>query len=181
MSAAARLPRLRVRFPPEAWISFCCECCVCCQVEVSASSWSLVQRSFTDCRASECDREASIMRRPWPTGLDGWLLSPEGREGGKMLNTHITARSHTDDTQFSASTYCELPSLCPTLNFSVNYTYQPALAWTNSSLLPHSVMKRRTAQFSPKSRSHLKSISIRMESRNNLHTRTHKKSAANVQ
>jgi hypothetical protein len=28
--------------------------CVCCQVEVSATSWSLVQRSPTDCGASLC-------------------------------------------------------------------------------------------------------------------------------
>jgi hypothetical protein len=41
---------------------------VCCQVEVSASGWSLVQRSPTECGASEYDREASTMRRPWPTG-----------------------------------------------------------------------------------------------------------------
>jgi hypothetical protein len=39
---------------------------VCCQV--SASGWSLVQRSPTECGVSVCDREASIMRRPWPTG-----------------------------------------------------------------------------------------------------------------
>jgi hypothetical protein len=33
---------------------------VCCQVEVSATSWSLVQRSPTDCGVSKvCDREAS--------------------------------------------------------------------------------------------------------------------------
>jgi hypothetical protein len=31
-----------------------CECCVCCQVEVSATGWSLVQRSPTDCGASLC-------------------------------------------------------------------------------------------------------------------------------
>jgi hypothetical protein len=42
---------------------------VCCQVEVEvfASGWSLVQRSFTECGVSECDREASIMMRPRPT------------------------------------------------------------------------------------------------------------------
>jgi hypothetical protein len=40
----------------------------CCQVEVSASGWSLVQRSPTECGVSECDREASIMMRPWATG-----------------------------------------------------------------------------------------------------------------
>jgi hypothetical protein len=33
---------------------------VCCQVEVSATSWSLVQRSPTDCGVSNvCDREFS--------------------------------------------------------------------------------------------------------------------------
>jgi hypothetical protein len=32
---------------------------VCCQVEVSATSWSLVQRSPTECGVSECYREAS--------------------------------------------------------------------------------------------------------------------------
>ena len=39
---------------------------VCCQVEVSASDQSLVQRSPTKCGVSECDREASIMKRSWP-------------------------------------------------------------------------------------------------------------------
>jgi len=37
---------------------------VCCQVEVSASGLSFVQRSHTECGMSECDRESSIMRRP---------------------------------------------------------------------------------------------------------------------
>jgi hypothetical protein len=32
---------------------------VCCQVEVFATGWSLVQRSPTECGVSECDREAS--------------------------------------------------------------------------------------------------------------------------
>jgi hypothetical protein len=42
---------------------------VCCQVEVSATSWSLVQRSCTDCVTSlSCDLEISWMRRPWSTG-----------------------------------------------------------------------------------------------------------------
>jgi len=37
------------------------------RLEVSASGWSLVQRSPTECGVSECDREALILRRPWPT------------------------------------------------------------------------------------------------------------------
>jgi len=39
---------------------------VCCQVEVSASGRSFVQRSHTK-YVSKCDHEASIMRRPWST------------------------------------------------------------------------------------------------------------------
>ena len=42
--------------------------CVRCHVEVSASDWSLVQRSPTECGVSECDHESSTMRRPWTTG-----------------------------------------------------------------------------------------------------------------
>jgi hypothetical protein len=38
-----------------------------CQVEVSAPSLSLVQRSPTLCGVSECDGEASITRMPLPT------------------------------------------------------------------------------------------------------------------
>ena len=49
-----------------------------CQVEVSASGWSLVQRSPTKCGVSECDREASIMRRSWPTR--GWCDMEEKTE-----------------------------------------------------------------------------------------------------
>jgi len=41
---------------------------MCCQVVVSASGSSLVQRSPTECGVSECDRESSTMTRPWPTG-----------------------------------------------------------------------------------------------------------------
>ena len=40
---------------------------VCCQVEASASTWSLVQRISTECGVTECDRETSKMKRLWPT------------------------------------------------------------------------------------------------------------------
>jgi len=51
-SAAARLLRLWVRIPPGAWMSVVSV--MCCQVEVSATNWSLVQRSLTDCGVSLC-------------------------------------------------------------------------------------------------------------------------------
>ena len=52
-SASACLLRLWVRIPPEAWMSRLLWV-LCCQVEVSTASWSLVQRSSTDCGVSLC-------------------------------------------------------------------------------------------------------------------------------
>jgi hypothetical protein len=58
-SSAARLLGLWVRIPPgHGCLSLVSV--VCCQVEVSATSWSLVQRSPTECGVSKkCDHEAS--------------------------------------------------------------------------------------------------------------------------
>ena len=47
--------------------AFSLEKVVCWQVEVSASGWSLVQRSPTVYCVSKGDGEALIMRTPWPT------------------------------------------------------------------------------------------------------------------
>ena len=51
-SSAARLLRLWVRIPPGAWMFVVSV--VYCQVEVSATDWSPVQRIRTDCGASLC-------------------------------------------------------------------------------------------------------------------------------
>ena len=40
---------------------------MCCQVKVSATGRSLVQRGPTECGVTECDHEASTIRRPRPT------------------------------------------------------------------------------------------------------------------
>jgi hypothetical protein len=61
-SAAARLLRPWVRISPEAWILSVMSV-VCCQVEVCAMSWSLVQRSPTNCGCVIVyDPETSRMR-----------------------------------------------------------------------------------------------------------------------
>ena len=66
-SAAAHLLGLRVRIlQGHGCLSF--GSAVSCQVEVSTSDWALVHRSPTESGVSECDREALIMRRPWPPG-----------------------------------------------------------------------------------------------------------------
>jgi hypothetical protein len=44
---------------------------VCCRVEVSATGWSPIQRSLTEYGVPECDREATIIRRLWPTRAVG--------------------------------------------------------------------------------------------------------------
>jgi hypothetical protein len=59
---------------------------VCCQVEVSASGWSLVQRSPTDCGVSKvCDREAS------KGGLGPLRLSSHGQKTVICLMSMLTS------------------------------------------------------------------------------------------
>jgi hypothetical protein len=75
-SASARLLGLRVRIPPVHG----CLSLVCCQVAVSATGWSLLQRSPTDCGVSECHREASMMEKLWPALC---------RKGGNRDSSHF--------------------------------------------------------------------------------------------
>jgi hypothetical protein len=76
-STAARLLGFWVRIPPGAWMSVLSV--VCCQVEVYATRWSLVQRSHTDCDASLC-----VIFKPqeWRGHGQRWTAAPKGREGG---------------------------------------------------------------------------------------------------
>jgi len=75
VSAAARLLGLWVRIPPGTWMSMLSV--VCCQVEVSGTSWSFIQRSPTECGVFECDLKTWRMRRPWPAlgrkAMEKWL------------------------------------------------------------------------------------------------------------
>jgi len=66
-SATSRLLGLRVRIPPGGMNVCLSVSVVYCQVEISALGWSLVQRIPIDWGVSECECEASIKRRPWPT------------------------------------------------------------------------------------------------------------------
>jgi len=63
---AARLPRSWARIPPGTWMSVVSV--VSCQVEVSATGWSLVQRSPTECVASVC-----VIQKPRERGSTGTL------------------------------------------------------------------------------------------------------------
>jgi hypothetical protein len=63
-SAVARWVGFWVRTPSEVCMSLVSA--VCYQAEVTASDWSLVQRSPIYCEVSECDYITSIMWRHWP-------------------------------------------------------------------------------------------------------------------
>jgi hypothetical protein len=77
---------------------------VCCEVEVSATAWRLVQRSPNECSVSECDREVSITMRPWPTR--GCCAM-----GEKMTNfLIITSRNYQVTSSLSGPT-CRLSTL----------------------------------------------------------------------
>jgi len=83
-SAAARLLRSWVRIPPGAWTFVCCESCEC-QVEVSARSWSLVQRSPTDCVVSLC-----VINKPqeWRGHGPRWAAAPQERKKNIWVISH---------------------------------------------------------------------------------------------
>jgi len=55
-----------------------------CQLEVSGSGWSLVQRSPTECGVSECDR-------PWPAG-DFCAIKSVGFVRGLTLMNEVSPR-----------------------------------------------------------------------------------------
>jgi hypothetical protein len=52
--------------PAGAWMSVSCECCVLPGRGPCVELITL-PKGPTDCCVCECDREASIMKRPWPT------------------------------------------------------------------------------------------------------------------
>jgi hypothetical protein len=64
---------------------------IVCQAEVSATGRSLVQRSSIECDVSECDCEASKMRRPWSL----WAVAPWKKEVRKIKRQPRTAEQDT--------------------------------------------------------------------------------------
>jgi hypothetical protein len=65
-SAADRLLGLRVRIPPVAWMSVSCECCVLSGRGLCYGLITRPEESYRLWCVSDCDREALIMKRPWP-------------------------------------------------------------------------------------------------------------------
>jgi len=63
---------------------------VICQVKFSATGRSLVQRSPTECGVFGCDREASIMKRPWLSGAVVPLKQTEFESINRKYSTNNT-------------------------------------------------------------------------------------------
>jgi hypothetical protein len=93
-------------------MNVCCEC-LCCQVEVFASGWSLVQRSPTECGVSECDREASVMRRPWPTRG----CCAKKRSYSNFINNSNKRELYVTQLSFKCVSMWLTPRQRPTFNF----------------------------------------------------------------
>jgi len=90
-SAASRLLGLRVRIPPRAWISVSCECCV---LSGRGLCIRLITRPETSYRVwCVCDRESSIIRRPWPTS--GCYVTGKKIDQNSALHNHLRMSRHT--------------------------------------------------------------------------------------
>ena len=63
---AARLLRLRVRIPPGAWMSVCCECCVLSGRDLCDALITRPEEFYRLWCVLVCDLETSRMRTPWP-------------------------------------------------------------------------------------------------------------------
>ena len=102
---AARLLRLWVWIPLGAWMFVSCECCACCRVEVSVTSWSFVQRSPTDWRVVVRDLETSWMRGHGPLGggLSCQKQTKQGRWAKSALSSEHDCDMISNDATFSLS------------------------------------------------------------------------------
>jgi len=101
---------------------------------------SLVQRSPTECGVSECDRETSIMRRPWPT--TGSCIMGEGGGGGGwniscfpatvfVIGLHDTCCLAVPDALFLSYKWMCQECVCPLiLNYFPFYCIIADVIWS---------------------------------------------------
>ena len=65
-SAAARWLEMRFRIPPGTWKSVSWECCVLSGRDLCYGLITRLEQSY-QCGVFDCDREATTLRRSWPT------------------------------------------------------------------------------------------------------------------
>ena len=109
------------------------------EVEVSASGRSLFQRSPTKCGAPQCDREPSIMSRPWST------------TGYRTVKTSKKARSVCVDYVTVARRGC---LLLPIVALTANEGGQNFATNENSRQVTRELRSLRGDQYSSLSHTH---------------------------
>jgi hypothetical protein len=72
--------------PAGTRMSVSCECCVLSGTGLWVGLITRPEESYRTWCVSECDREASIMRRPWPTGGCGAMA---GEGGWELLRSRL--------------------------------------------------------------------------------------------
>jgi len=79
-STAARLLRLWIRIPLEAWKFVCCGCCVLSGRGLCDELITRPEESYRLWCVVGCDLETSRMRRPWPTGGGGGVAEKKKKK-----------------------------------------------------------------------------------------------------
>jgi hypothetical protein len=64
----ARVLRFRIRIPPVAWMSVCCECCMVWSRSLCDGLITRPEESYWLWCVVACDLETSRITRSWPTG-----------------------------------------------------------------------------------------------------------------
>jgi len=92
-SSAARLPRLWVRIPPEAWMFVCCECCVLSGSGLCDGLITRPEESYRLWRVVVCDQETSKTRRLKPA--TGAVENTMGCNAKEINNKQVFLRINT--------------------------------------------------------------------------------------
>jgi hypothetical protein len=123
--------------PAGAWKFVSFEFCVLS----GRSGWSLVQRSPTECGVSECDRESSIMRRPWPTGtVASWLKKPLhcSKEPTTLIRSQIYQIHNIPPYSFEININIILPIIGN--RFTFFYAYNPFALYLNPKMVHNATL-----------------------------------------
>jgi hypothetical protein len=96
---------LWVRIPPGVWMSVSCECCL---LSGRCLCVGLITRPEKSYRVwlSECDREASTLRRPWSTR--GWCAMERRRRMGYDMIFEVLTAAPINDYAFWDTMLCRL-------------------------------------------------------------------------
>jgi hypothetical protein len=117
--------RQKKKFPPREWMSVSCECCVLSGREVSATGWSIVQRSPTECGVSK-----SVIVKPRKTRM------PSPPRGCRAIKKKLWGTKWSHNHRYKARRY-ELPgtSLIKGIHFRTSPIWTVTLDFQTHEIL----------------------------------------------